>query len=177
MGWQLRTYDEQRRRAAQRLLLHAIVLFLLCPQTIIATEPPPLTALTDVVFITAHQAWQASDGNEFAARGDLLIRGVDWAIRAEHARITGRLRDPDTIHVSGAPAHIVYHRAGDDEPLEGQSAVLEFRPRKDIVQLEGDARILKGRQSISSEVIEYLLDRDLFAAGSAGRVKVVTTPR
>jgi hypothetical protein len=26
-------------------------------------------------------------------------------------------------------------------------------------------------------VIKYLLDRDLFAAGSAGRVKVVTTPR
>lgn len=177
MGWQLRTYDEQRRGTAQSWLLRGLGLFFLYSQTIIAAELPPLKALTDVVFITAHQAWQASNGAEFAARGALLIRGADWEIRAENARITGRLRDPDTIHVSGAPARIVYRRAGDDEPLEGQSAMLEFRPRNDTVELEGEARIIKGQQSISSEVIKYLLERDTFAAGSTGRVRVVTTPR
>jgi len=177
MGWQFRTYDEQRRRAAQRWLLLGVALFILCPETAVATEPPPLKVLTDVVFIKAHQAWQASDGARFEARGDLMIRGADWEILAEDGHIIGRLRDPDTIHVSGAPARIVYRRAGDEEPLEGQGALLEFQPRKDSVQLEGAARIVKGRQSISSEAIKYLLDRDTFAAGSAGRVRVVTTPR
>jgi len=177
MDRQCRIYDEQRCRLAQRWRIYGIVLCFLYPQIIIAAEPPPLAVLTDVVFITARQAWQASDEAEFAARGDLLLRGVDWEIRADEARIIGHLRDPDTIHVSGAPARIVYLRADDDEPLEGQSALLEFRPRMDTVRLEGEARIVKGRQSISSEVIKYLLDRDTFAAGSVGRVRVVTTPR
>lgn len=105
------------------------------------------------------------------------MRGAQWAIYADHAKVYGPLRDPESIRVAGTPARIVYHRSGDDEPLEGHSDMLEFDPRRDIVRLERGAKIVKGRQSITSETIKYLLERDTFTAGSSGRVKVVTKPR
>lgn len=105
------------------------------------------------------------------------MRGAQWAIYADRAKVYGPLRDPESIRVSGTPARIIYYRSGDDEPLEGHSELLEFEPRRDIVRLENGAKIVKGRQSISSETIKYLLERDTFTAGSGGRVKVVTEPR
>lgn len=173
-------YDAHPCQRAQplmcSLLCLALGLFLSAPAAI-ANELPPLLPLDDVVFISAQQGHQGIDQDEFEARGALRMRGAQWEIYADRATVYGPLRDPESIRVAGTPARIVYRRNGDDEPLEGHSELLEFEPRRDIVRLESGAKIVKGRQSISSETIKYLLERDTFTAGSGGRVTVVTKPR
>ena len=143
-----------------------------------AAQPdPPLVQLDDLVFIGAHSARQAFDGQSFMAEGDLRLRSRKWTIHADNARLSGPLGDPDLIRVEGRPARIVFDRGAGREPLEGRSSLLEFEPARDVLRLEGDARIVRGQQSISSDSIRYLVDRDTFAAGESGRVRVVTKPR
>lgn len=141
-----------------------------------AAEDVPLTPLEDVVFVRAHTATQSLAGDRFDAAGNLLLRSDDWTIRSDTAVIEGPLSDPTEIEVSGTPARIIYQDDDASRPLEGQSSRLWFRPRAEEVVLEGDASVVRGGRSVSSESIRYLLSRDVFSAGRSGRVRVVTTP-
>jgi lipopolysaccharide transport protein LptA len=132
--------------------------------------------LHDTIIARAEEAWQSDAGDAMYFRGGLELRGSKWRIMADRARIEGKLADPGLVVVEGDPARIVVSGGKDGEPFEGHSRHLEFEPGTETVRLAGGARIVKGRQSISSESIEYLLARDVFAAGSHGRVRVVTTP-
>ncbi|MEQ8661594.1 MAG: LptA/OstA family protein, partial [Gammaproteobacteria bacterium] len=115
-------------------------------------------------------------GDRVDAAGDILLRSAAWTIHADAAVIEGPLADPDQIEVIGAPARIVYQAATDTQPVEGHSRRLWFRPRAELVELEGNARIERAGRSITSDSIRYLLGEDMFSAGREGRVRVVTTP-
>ncbi len=141
-----------------------------------AAENVPFAPLEDVVFVRARTATQSISGDRFDAAGDLLLRSDAWTIRSDTAVIEGPLADPAVIEVSGTPARIIYQDGEADGPLEGQSSRLWFRPRAEEVVLEGDASVVRGGRSVSSESIRYLLNRDVFSAGRSGRVRVVTTP-
>ena len=171
-------YDGQRAGAAQlrRACIVTIIVVLLGSGVVAADDQPPLRVLEDTVFVRAAQARQADDASSLTVSGDVYLRSGAWSVQADRAVISGHLRDPDLIDVTGAPAHIRVQEADDDEPFEGFSQRLQFDPRADVVRLEGAARVEKGGRSVSSESIRYLLDRDTFAAGAGGRVRVVTTP-
>lgn len=154
----------------------ALVAALLAPRAGAAEAEPPLRVRDDTVFIRAQQARQADDASSLTVSGGLFMRSGAWTVTADHAVISGRLRDPARIDVTGAPARIHVQEGDDAEAFEGQSQRLEFEPRAEVVRLEGAARVVKGGRSVSSESIKYLLDRDTFAAGTGGRVRVVTTP-
>ncbi|MGR8919031.1 MAG: LptA/OstA family protein [Gammaproteobacteria bacterium] len=130
----------------------------------------------DAIIVRARQARQSPDGERLYLDGDLWVLARDWRIEASSAEIVGRLQDPDRIVVEGGSSRITVQRPDDGSPFEGSSDALEFQPRQNIVQLEGAATVRRGRQSISSDMIRYLLDRDTFAAGSGGRVRVTTLP-
>ncbi len=138
---------------------------------------PALERQRDTIVIHAREARQSDDGSRFDLSGDLRIRGADWQIRADSAVISGRLEDPDRIEVAGGPASISIQRANDAAPLRGSAEHLEFDPRRETIKLNGDARIEHDRQSITSDAIRYLLQRDTFASAGDGRVKVVTRPK
>lgn len=134
-------------------------------------------AVRDTIIARANEAWQDEDGRVMHFNGDLRLRGSQWHITADRARVEGRLEDPDLITVDGDPARIVVDAAHSTEPVEGHCQHLEFEPRDQKLHLQGEAMVVKGEQSIASETIEYLLQRNNFTAGSVGRVKVVTKPR
>lgn len=134
-------------------------------------------AVRDTIIARANEAWQDEDGRVMHFNGDLRLRGSQWHITADRARVEGRLEDPDLITVDGDPARIVVDAANSTEPVEGHCQHLEFEPRDQKLHLQGEAMVVKGEQSISSETIQYLLQRNNFTAGSVGRVKVVTKPR
>ncbi|MGE4616540.1 MAG: LptA/OstA family protein, partial [Gammaproteobacteria bacterium] len=73
------------------------------------------------------------------------------------------------------PARISVSRSQDGEIFDGRGQHIEFKPNGRTVKLEGEAVVVKGRQSIRSRSIEYRLDEDKFYAGDDGRVRVVTT--
>lgn len=173
---ELRRYDGRRCEGVQpRLRVSGLpwVLVLAFPLVGTAAEPP-LVPL-DVVFMRADRAVQKDD-ELLEAEGHLLMRDADWTIHAEHAVVNGHLRDPVSIEVAGEPARVDYQPRGESEPLQAFSQRLEFEPREEVLRLHGDARVVKGGRSVSSESIRYLLRSDTFSAGSVGRVRVVTTP-
>jgi len=129
------------------------------------------------IIARAERAWQSEAGDVMHFKGALELRGEHWRVNADSALIEGQLEDPERVIVEGAPARIIVGAIDDPEPVEGLSQHLEFEPRNQVVRLEGAATIVKGEQSISSESIRYSLERNTFAAGSRGRVKVVTKPR
>lgn len=167
------TVADQPRRRAHRWWLSTV---LACAVAGARAEQPPLLPLADVLIVHADRAWETDSGDAMYFEGHLQLRGNNWRIEADSAHLRGDLDDPDLVVVKGAPARIVVGAADEREPLEGHGRHLEFEPRSETLRLEGGAMIVKGRQSISSESIKYLLARDTFAAGSHGRVRVVTTP-
>jgi lipopolysaccharide transport protein LptA len=168
-------YHAQRRLRAQLRALGAGMAML--AGVAAAEERQGYSPLEDTIIARAREAWQSDSGEVMYFSGDLQLRGSRWRISADRARVEGKLADPDRVVVDGSPARIVVGRESEVEPSEGRSQHLEFDPRDETVRLEGGAMIVKGQQSISSETIRYLLARDTFAAGSHGRVRVVTTPK
>jgi lipopolysaccharide transport protein LptA len=172
---QVSGYDGERPRWLQARVA-ALLICVAMAATVRGADEVPLAPLEDLVFVRARTATQSIAGDRFDAAGDLLLRSDDWTIRADTAVIEGSLADPSEIEVSGAPARIVYQDDDATKPLEGESSRLWFRPRAEEVVLEGNARVVRGARSVSSESIRYLLGRDVFSAGRSGRVRVVTTP-
>jgi lipopolysaccharide transport protein LptA len=166
-----RDHHAQCRRGAQLVML----VFVAGTAAAESFELGRKTAQT--VIARAERAWQSEQGDVMHFKGALELRGERWRVNADRALIEGHLADPERVIVQGAPARITVGAADDPEPVEGFSQHLEFEPRNQIVRLEGAATIIKGGQSITSESIRYLLERNTFAAGSRGRVKVVTKPR
>ena len=169
-----RPYDEQHRRVAQPL---AMLAGLLISQLANADEVRPLSKLEDTVIARAQEAWESDNGDTLFIRGDLQLRGTHWHIYADTARVEGKLGDPVRVVVDGSPARIVVSRDAHNQPLEGRSRHLEFDPRAKLMRLDGAATVVRGQDSISSESIRYSVERNIFEAGSHGRVKVVTGPR
>lgn len=180
MGRSASRYDGQARRAAQprvgRCGGFAVVVCVMFAASADGA-PPPLRELDETVFVRAQRAEQAPDALRLTASGEVRLRSGAWEILADEAVVSGPLRDPHLIEVSGRPARLRVQRKPGEEAFEGHSRRLEFEPREEVVRLEGDARVVNGARAVSSETIEYLLDRDIFSAGSTGRVRVVTTPR
>lgn len=172
-----RPYHADRQRPTQLRRWAVAGVFAAAAAAAAAGERQARTKLHDTIIARAREAWQSDTGDAMYFSGDLQLRGSKWEITADRARVEGKLEDPDLVVVDGNPARIIVGRADDEEPFEGRSQHLEFEPRNETIRLEGEAMIVKGQQSISSETIKYLLARDTFAAGSHGRVRVVTKPK
>lgn len=147
-----------------------------CAVSVVADEAG-YTTRTDTILLSANRAEQAPDHRSFAFSGEFLLSSTEWRIDSNTAVIRGRLEKPDMIELAGQPARITVLRDGDSRPLVGHSARLRFDPAAEILDLTGTAMIVRDRQSISSDSIRYLLERDTFSAGDGGRVRVVTTPK
>ena len=172
-GVRVGRYHGQRGRGAQGAL--ALMVWLAALTSARAEDSKPLSELKDTVIARAEEAWESDNGDVMFIRGDLQLRGSHWQIRADTARVEGKLGSPTRVVVDGNPARIIV--TGDDsQPLEGRSQHLDFDPPAKLMRLEGAAMIVKGKESISSESIRYSLDRKTFEAGTHGRVKVVTAP-
>lgn len=171
-------YDGQRGRRWQ---LRVAGLLLLGASTASvaqeAADDVPFTLLEDTFIVRAERATETDQGNGMAFEGGIVLHASDWRIEADSAVLAGQLDDPERVVVDGSPARIVVGATREAEPLEGRGQHLEFEPRTQTLRLEGEATIVKGDQSISSESIKYLIDEGKFAAGSHGRVKVVTRRR
>ena len=133
--------------------------------------------LDDAIIVRARKAHEAENGSVMFLQGGLELRAPEWRIDANRGEIFGKLEDPDRIVVDGDPARISVSRSDDGEIFDGRGQHIEFEPNGRTVKLEGEAVVVKGRQSIRSPSIEYALDEDKFSAGEDGRVRVVTTPK
>lgn len=164
----------QRGAAARRPPLRALAFA--C--TLAAGAAPAAPVAT--VVIRGDRAWMPDDAKEFHVEGGLYVRSERWEIRADEGVVTGALADPDRITARGAPARIIVHDAGGGDPVEGQADALDLDPRAKTLQLEGQARIVRGPESATGGSIRYLLDRRTLSTGSGGeggRVRVVRQPR
>jgi lipopolysaccharide transport protein LptA len=166
-------YIAQRLHAWQPLLL---IISLQAPLVLADETNHALSDLHDTVIAHADEAWESDDGTVIFIQGQLELRGSRWRINADSARIEGGLGHTERVVVDGKPARLVVTRSGEQVPVEGRSEHLEFEPNTKLVRLEGEASIVRGAESISSDSIRYLFERDIFSAGAHSRVKVTSAP-
>lgn len=130
----------------------------------------------DVVIIRAETATQDDSQDGYRLNGNFVMLSDEWEIRADRASVSGRLADPARVELEGAPASLTILRDAGRDPFHGLGESVVFLPHEDVVTLDGAASVVSGRQSITSESIRYWLERETFAAGAGGRVRVVTEP-
>ena len=158
----------------------ALALVAATPAMAAAESLPPYEPLDSAVILEAAEGWESDETGEFYVRGGLSLRTDLWTINADSARVAGPLENPELIVVDGAPATITLHvddQSSAAEPVQAEGRHLEFAVPDNSLQLDGHALLRREGQSVTSEHISYLIDRDLFSAGSYGRVKVITEPK
>ena len=172
-------YEGLARWRVHPIPIIAVLRLLLSPLILAAEQVqlPELELQTDTVRVRAQSARQADDGDTFFLAGDFVLESADWQIVADTALIHGALEDPDLIDVDGQPARIRVIRKADRVPVLGYGEHLQFNPRADTIDLNGQAKVQRERQSISAATIHYLVDEDTFSTGKGSRVRVVTQPK
>jgi lipopolysaccharide transport protein LptA len=126
----------------------------------------------DPVMISAEQASQGVSEHSFKLSGQLRINTRMWTIRGESGVVEGRIDDSDFVKVQGDPADIKY-RSDRKSTVSGTATTLNYSATHNVVKLSGSAKLLKGDQSVESDVIEYFLDTGTWSAGNTSRVKMI----
>ena len=135
-----------------------------------ASEDPEF--IYDPIVISAERASQNVGEQGFRLSGQLRINTQTWIIRGDSGIVEGRIDDSDFVKVQGAPADIKYRNDG-KSAVSGTAAILNYSAKNNVVKLSGSAKLLKGNQSVESDVIEYFLDTGTWSAGNTSRVKMI----
>ncbi len=106
-------------------------------------------------------------GNVVATRGETRLTGERLhahqdASGLEYAELEG---DPGTVR----------HVSPEGERVEGEARRIVYRPADGRLDLHGDARVVRGRETFSGDHIRYLLDDDRITAEGEGPGRVRTT--
>lgn len=129
-------------------------------------------SIYDPIVISAEKASQNVGEQGFKLSGQLRINTRTWAIKGDSGIVEGRIDDSDFVKVQGAPADIKY-RSDRKRTVSGTAAILNYSAKNNVVKLSGSAKLLKGNQSVESDVIEYFLDTGTWSAGNTSRVKMI----
>lgn len=125
----------------------------------------------DVVSIRAETAWEDIQPGIVHFSGGFEMRVRDWRLVADRATVRGPLDDPETVELAGSPASLNLSRpaAAGDEDVQGAARRILYQRDRNLVVLEGDARVTQGDSVLRSSRIEYEPDTDrLRASGETG---------
>ncbi len=152
----------------------AIILRVSCSISIVsmsAYAAEDAESIYDPIVISAERASQSIGEQGFELSGQLRVNTRMWVIRGDSGLVEGRISDSDFVKVQGTPADIKY-RSDTKSTVSGTAALLNYSTTNNVVKLSGSAKLLKGNQSVESDMIEYFLDTGTWSAGSTSRVKM-----
>ena len=98
--------------------------------------------------------------------------------------VYGKLDDPDKVLIEGSPAKVSFLRKkeGNSDPassnakVDGGALFVEYFRATDKLVMRGAASLARKESTLNSEIIEYNIDTDRYAASGEGRVNVQLNP-
>lgn len=138
----------------------------------------------DTVTITAERGWEGEESNVIHFSGNFRMRGPDWSMTGDTAVVYGKLDDPDKILIEGSPARVSFLRkkeensdpASSNDKVDGEALFVEYFRATDRLIMRGAASLARKESTLNSEIIEYNIDTDRYAASGEGRVNVQLNP-
>lgn len=138
----------------------------------------------DTVTITAERGWEGEGPNVIHFSGNFRIRGPDWSMTGDTAVVYGKLDDPDKILIEGSPARVSFlrkkeensDRSSSNDKVDGEAVFVEYFRATDRLIMRGAASLARKESTLNSEIIEYNIDTDRYAASGEGRVNVQLNP-
>jgi len=134
----------------------------------------------DTVTINAQKAWEDNEGDITHFSGHFELRAPDWYVSADSATVYGKLDDPDKLVIEGKPAKIILLRdtdqsanSSDSKPdIEGVASIIEYLRTINKLKMRGAAVFTREDNTISSEIIEYDIDKDSYSASGKGGINI-----
>jgi len=171
----------QRSRHAIELVLHRLIMIAwagLFPPAAVLGEGPPVFASGDTVSIQADEAWEDEQPDIVHFDGHFLMRAGNWSVSADQATLYGKLDDPKTLVLLGAPARVlvIENVSGQDREISGTAPEIEYQRTTNVVTLHGGAVLSRNGEVLSSEEIRYDIDLDQYQAQGPGGVRIEVEP-
>ncbi len=114
-------------------------------------------------------------------RGNVILKQGSIRIHADVLTIFGIQDNTDKIIATGKPATFKQRPDGADEDIHGEALQLEYYSDSDLLLLLGEGVVRRGKETLSSERIEYDRRNALVKAGSRTsskqRVTVILKPQ
>ena len=129
----------------------------------------------ETVTIEASEAWEDESPDIIHFKGNFSLKTSEWSVLAEQATLYGKLDDPETIQLTGAPASIVIHSetVGDRRVISGEASRIVFQKESNSIYLQGDATIVSDDNTLSGNQIEYQIDSDRITAGGEEGIRIL----
>jgi lipopolysaccharide transport protein LptA len=110
--------------------------------------------------------------------GGFELRANDWSLSSDQATLYGKLDDPETVILNGAPALILVQTISNGEPstINGQADQIVYQRASNSILLQGNAVISRNEHSMSGGEIEYNIEKDHLSAGGTGGIKIEVLP-
>jgi len=133
----------------------------------------------DILTIQSKEAELEEQSDIVHFAGGFELRANDWYLSSEQATLYGKLDDPETVIVTGAPARI-----GVTAVVQGRASMVNGSARRIVyerdsktIRMEGNASLSRDGHTLDGGEIEYHIDDDMLRAGGRGGVHIRVDPQ
>ncbi|HEY9032957.1 MAG TPA: lipopolysaccharide transport periplasmic protein LptA [Pseudomonadales bacterium] len=131
----------------------------------------PIEILADSAVRHEKEGLTSYLGNVLIRQGSLLLEADSVTVSSPAGRATTE------VNANGTPARFSQKPDPQKPAIDAQANHILYRIDSGNIELSGNARLQQGEASISSEHIVYLLDQQVFRAGTSSSDNTDTTPQ
>ena len=137
---------------------------------------------TGPVTLTADRG-EWIDGGEMRYEGNVALESDNLKLSGQSMTVTQHEDGAFDAQILGAPAHLDHRAREGAQGVAGQNVTaqgrrIDYDSRSGVIQLQGDARLLRGGDEVEGERIDYIVaERRVRASGGdGGQVRIVIQP-
>lgn len=129
------------------------------------------------VTVTAKTA-ELVQGNSAIYTGNVVLTSSTLKLDGDRVELKQYPGGQYEARITGGPAHMNHAGAGADNPsVAAHAKTLNYDTRNGVLDLIGDAYILRGSDEITGDTIRYNVnERRIQAGGGDGQVKIIIQP-
>jgi len=143
-----------------------------------ADERLPGFSSNDTLTIRSSEARMDEQADIIHFAGGFELQAKDWSLSSEQATLYGKLDDPETVIITGAPARIMVNSQirGTYSMVTGKANRIVYQRDSNTIRMEGNASVSRDDQTLNGGEIEYEIGKDLLSAGGIGGVHIQVEP-
>ena len=128
----------------------------------------------DTVTISSAEAWEDEKPDIIHFSGGFELKANDWYVTADLATLYGKLDDPETAVLFGAPAAIMVNTEseGEIQTITGEAERITYHRDTNSLLMEGAASITRDDITMQGGNIEYDIEDDRISAGGEKGVRI-----
>jgi lipopolysaccharide transport protein LptA len=132
----------------------------------------------DTLTIRSSEARMDEQSDIIHFSGGFELQAKDWYLSSEQAILYGKLDDPETVVITGSPAHILVNSQlrGRYSLVGGEAMRIIYERNTHSIRLEGNASLSRDGHTMSGGEIKYDISNDLLSAGGDGGVHIRVNP-